>query len=260
MKVQVLASIMNSKIDIYKKMNIKTDSIIVNQCNENNTEEVKVNKNVIKFYSYKERGVGLSRNRCLELASNEILIFADDDIKYVDNYEKLILDEFDKYPNADMIFFNVPSLNKNLPTANIEKSKKISFFKSLRYGAVNIAIKKEFIEKNDIKFSLLFGGGAKYSCGEDSLFIKDVFKHGGNVYISSKIIAYVAQEESTWFKGYDEKYFNDKGVLYYNISNSLGWLYSIYYLIRHKKEWLNNSFLKSYKVMLNGMKKYKIGE
>ena len=33
-----------------------------------------------------------------------------------------------------------------------------------------------------ITFSLLFGGGAKYSNGEDSLFLKDCLKYGLVVY------------------------------------------------------------------------------
>ena len=51
MKIQVLASVMNQEPKkIIKKMNIQTDAIIINQCNENNIEKLKFKNYNIKFY------------------------------------------------------------------------------------------------------------------------------------------------------------------------------------------------------------------
>ena len=44
--------------------------------------------------------------------------------------KKIIKNEFLKRPNADMIIFNVPSLNDKRPTATIKKNK----------GCINIIV------------------------------------------------------------------------------------------------------------------------
>ena len=66
---------------------------------------------------------------------------------------------------------------------------------------------------NNITFSLLFGGGARYCAGEDVTFVQDCLKSGLRVYKSPIIMSVMKQDSSTWFKGYDEKYFHDKGAL-----------------------------------------------
>ena len=258
MKVEVLASVMNqTEHSILKKMNIQTNAIVVNQCNINNIEEVKYNNCNIKFLSFSEKGVGLSRNNALMRAKEEIVIFADEDMTYVNNYEKIIIDEFKKNPSADMILFNVPSLNDNRPTVKINKFKRIHKFNCLKYGAVNIAVRLTTIKKYNLYFSLLFGGGAKYSSGEDSLFIYNFLKLGGKVYSSPLIIGYVEQKDSTWFKGYNEKYFFDIGVFYYILSKKLAWFYCAQFLIRHYDKSKSIGFFNAIKYMRKGIKEIK---
>lgn len=81
---------------------------------------------------------------------------------------------------------------------------------------------------NNISFSLLFGGGAKYSSGEDSLFLQECFRAGLHVYCSPIKIADVQQEVSSWFEGYTDKYFFDTGVL---AATLLPWGCRIYALL-----------------------------
>ena len=54
------------------------------------------NGNNFEWYNLEERGVGLSRNNALLRATGNILLFADDDVRYIDNYEKIIQTEFEK--------------------------------------------------------------------------------------------------------------------------------------------------------------------
>ena len=81
MEVQVLASVMmqpkNSIKDIIKKMNIQTNAIIVNQCNENFYEEYETeNFHKIKMLSFNERGVGLCRNNALMRATRRYCCYS----------------------------------------------------------------------------------------------------------------------------------------------------------------------------------------
>ncbi|TSI11330.1 glycosyltransferase [Lysinibacillus sp. BW-2-10] len=236
MNLQVLLSTMNQNdTSILNKMNIQSDIIIVNQCNRNHFDEFTYNGNNVKFLSLAERGIGLSRNTALMRATADVCLFADDDVSYVDNYKDIILDEFKKYPNADILLFNVYSTNPKRTLFKIQRCSRVRFFNCLRYGAVMMAIRTEQVRRANVYFSLLFGGGAKYSAGEDSLFLAECIRKGLRVYAIPKKIGYVSQEESSWFDGYTEKYFVDKGVFYANLSKRWASLLCFQFAIRHKK-------------------------
>lgn len=236
MNLQVLVSTMNQKDHkLIEKMNLQSDAIIINQCNVNKFEQIDFNGNRIDFISLNERGIGLSRNNALMRSTAEICIFADEDVEYVDNYKELITDAFKLKPDADVIVFNVPSKNLNRPTYKIKKNSRVRWFNCLRYGAVKIAIRTDRLKMSNIYFSLLFGGGAPYSCGEDSLFISDCIKKGLKVYADPRVIGYVRQDESSWFNGYTDKYFIDKGILYSCLSKKFAKLLAIQFVIRHRR-------------------------
>ena len=227
----------------------------MNQCNENNIEEFKYKGNNIKILSLKERGVGLSRNTALMRAEANICLFADDDVKYVDNYKQIILDAFANNPKADVLIFNVPSTNKERKSKLITKNKRLHFHNCFKYGTYEVAVRLESIHKANIYFSLLFGGGAKYSCGEDSLFLKDCLKHGLKIYSCTEIIGQVSHQESTWFNGYTDKYFIDRGVLYGYLTKHYSILLCIQFVIRHGKMFKNNKKRREIlKLMLKGLR------
>ena len=261
-KVQVLASVMNQKdFKIIEKMKINTDAILINQSNEIKENIIIYNGKTIKFYTFNESGVGSSRNNAILRSSDCICVFADEDEMFVDNYEQVILKEFDKNPKADIILFNVPSTNFNQPTVNIKKYQRVRKYNCLRYGAVNIAVNMKKLKKKNIFFSLLFGGGAKYSAGEDSLFLYECIKNKMKVYTSPQVIAYVTQETSTWFHGYTDKFFKDKGAFFCCLSNRWAKLLGFQYAIRKYKLFSNKrNFLETIKLINNGIKEFRYEE
>ncbi|MED3652389.1 glycosyltransferase family A protein [Heyndrickxia sporothermodurans] len=259
MNLEVLVSTMHqSDYSILDRMNIHSDAIIINQCDENQYKELDYNGNSIRFLSFNERGVGLSRNNALMRATADICLFADDDVTYVDNYKEIICEAFKKLPDADIILFNVPSTNPNRPYPNITKQTRIKWFNCLKYGAVRMAIKTESIKRSNIYFSLLFGGGARYSSGEDSLFISECIKRGLKVYGLPIEIGKVSQESSSWFNGYTDKYFIDRGILYAFLSKRWSTLLCIQFIIRHRKKFeKSKSWKEALVLMLKGKKDLK---
>lgn len=214
MKLQVLVSTMHqTDHSLLEKMNIRSDAIVINQCDRDCIERFTFRGYDILWMSLNERGVGLSRNNALMRASGDILLFADDDVVYTDDYVEKIAGCFENNPKSDLIVFNLQSQNPNRPEAIVEKEYKLHWYNSLKFGAFRIAIRKDAIREANVFYSLLFGGGAKYQSGEDNLFIVQCLKKGVSGLASKEIIGTVQQEESTWFKGFDEKYFFDKGVL-----------------------------------------------
>lgn len=257
-KVEILISSLDKKAnELVKTMNIKSPAIVVNQCDYNKTEELLWKDNKIKVMNLSERGVGLSRNTALHRASEYIAAMADDDMVYVDNYQQIILDEYKRKPKADMIVFNVRIHNEDGISEKVTGEKKLYFFNSLKYGTVSFTFKNEVIKRNNVNFSRLFGGGAKYNAGEDCLFMWSCLRSGMNIYTSKKIIADVYNYDSTWFKGYDKKFFEDKGALFRALSKKFSYILIIQYLIRRFPNKKTNITRKeAFKLMVRGAKKF----
>ena len=249
MKLEVILTVMNlnDKNDLIKT-NITSKCIVINQCNKESFEKYK-NFNI---YSYNEKGASNSRNRGLEHVSEDIIIFCDDDVIYNDNYEELILNEFKNNPKADVIIFNFNVLNRNKRI--IKKRKRLHLYNSLNYATYNIAFKRKSL--GNIRFNPLFGPGAKYKNGDESLVIRDFFKNKLKVYSSPIYLGTVSNDNSTWFKDYDYEYIFNKGAIFTAINPKIRHILCLQYLLRHKEVLVNYNLFNAYKIMMKGSKDY----
>ncbi|WP_346355420.1 glycosyltransferase [Azotosporobacter soli] len=258
MKIEVLVATMHQKnLALAKKMNIKTDAIIINQCDGHSYQEERYKDTCIKMYSFAERGVGKSRNNALMRSTADICVMADDDVVYLDDYEEIVRAAFQRNPKADMIMFNVPSANKERDNIKIKKNCRVRFYNCLKYGTFNIAFRREAVLKANVYFSLLFGGGAAYGAGEDSLFIAECLDRGLVIYTDTSKIADVYHDTSTWFKGFNEKYFFDKGAFFAALSPGLARLLILQFAVRrHDLYKMSISFTNACKAMTRGMRQF----
>lgn len=236
MKVQVLASVMNQSMEeIVRKMNIASDACFINQCGRYGYEEMEYGGRRVRFFSCAERGVGRSRNEAIMRADSDICLFSDEDIVYGPGYEDAIIAEFERNPAADMIVFNI-EVEEERRTYNITERSRVRWYNCGRYGAVSFAVRTESLLASGVMFSLLFGGGARYSNGEDSLFLKEFMKKGYRVYTAPVTIGRETAGESTWFEGYNRKFFYDRGVLYRYLYGGLAAAMALRFLLAHREK------------------------
>ncbi len=242
MRLQVLVASMH-QIDFskVKEMNISSDAIIANQADLYEYKEIDYPFGKVKMITTAQRGVGKNRNTALDFADGDILLLADDDLKYVDNYEKIIISAFSELPEADVIIFNIKTIGDSTYRRQNTEIKRIKLYNALNYGAVRIAFRRDKLEKAGIHFSLNFGGGALFSAGEDSLFIYEMIKKRLKLYTYPAVIAEVDQTTSTWFRGYNHKYFYDKGALFRALFGRLSYLYAAQDYLRHMSEYKKSS-------------------
>ncbi|KAF0091904.1 MAG: hypothetical protein FD141_88 [Fusobacteria bacterium] len=256
MEIEVLVATMNQKnLSKYYEMNLSTNTVFANQDDRFEYVEESILGKKVRMITTADRGVGKNRNNAIMQANSEICLFSDDDVKYVNDYDNLIINAFKNNPEADIILFNVPSTNIDRPTTLIKKSKRIRWYNSLRYGAVNIAIRTASLKRANVMFSLLFGGGAMYGAGEDSIFIIECLKKKLKVYTNQEIIGYVSQDTSSWFEGYNIKYFHDKGAWIANAFPKMKYIFAIYYSLKDK-ELVEMSPKKIYKIIVSGIKDF----
>ena len=256
MTYQLLVSTMHQTDDsLIKEMNIHSDAIIVNQCERYDVQSFQNGDYKIEQYSFAERGVGLSRNTAFMRSTADIIEFADDDMIFTDTHREDVLKAFQEHPEADGILFAVESLNPDRPLLGIKKFRRVSKIRALKYGCARVAVRREKVFYNNISFTLLFGGGARYGSGEDTLFLQDCIKAGLKIYESPIKVADVKQDGSTWFTGYNPKYYHDKGASFAAILPKLCYIYAIFTAMRSKsKEYGRLSILRMY---LGGISEFK---
>lgn len=213
MDLEVLVATMGQQdCSLAEKMNIKTAAVIANQCGRWGYDESDNGR--VRMISTATKGVGINRNLALELAKGDILLFADDDMTYYDGTLQGVVEAFQQLPDADVIMFSVDmTRGGEIYERRRSPVRRAYLWNSMKYGTYRIAVRRQALQKHNIWFSTLFGGGCQYGCGEDSIFLRDCFRAGLKAYSHSYVLGKCAKDSSSWFKGYDEKYFFDRGAM-----------------------------------------------
>jgi len=218
-----------SDIVFYQRMNIHGKTFITNQGTYYGVTEA---ENCV-MVTTPTRGVGINRNIGLALTQAEYALIVDDDMVFYDDANDIIQRALSAHPDADVIIFNFDYVKDGKAVRPRMKSAgSINFFNCLNYGICCTLIKNYAIRKNNISFSTLFGGGCIYSCGEDSLFFLDCVRGRLKVYTYLESIGRNEYRESSWFQGYNEKFFFDKGAWIACAFPKLRALMKWYFIIR----------------------------
>lgn len=257
MKIEVIVSTMHQKsIDFYKKLNIETDCLIINQTDHHGYEEICDGDKRIRMISTPTRGSGVSRNLGLNNSLADIIIMADDDEVFEPGYKEMVEEEFRTHPGVDFFVFKTLIIKDGKETVKVKKEEDLSLFNSLKYGTIHFVFKRESIAKKNLSFSTYFGAGSPNGGGEDSLFIADAHRKGLRVRTSTKLLAKIYNDESTWFEGYNEKFFFNKGKLARALFPRSYRLYISQYLLRHKEYFEKISRKEAKSLMLDGAREF----
>ena len=247
----MLISAMNQKdASIFKKTNIQSDALMINQCDDENYWEEHNEFGTIKIFSTKERGLSNSRNMAIKEASKKYVLLCDDDEILYNDYSKTIEKSFEENPKADIICFQIKREGKKYSN----KGFKLGFFSTGKIGSWQICIKLESIKKTSLKFDSRFGAGTSVGSGEESIFLHDCLREGLSLYYVPHCIGEVAQKKSTWFKGFDELYFLNRGKI---VKRSDGFFWGLIYcfyfvLVKYKRYRRETSFFCATKNILKG--------
>lgn len=254
MELEVLVATMGQEnCSLVEKMNITTAAVLANQCDRWNYEEQKG----VRMISTATRGVGINRNLALQLSKADILLFADDDVCYYDGALEGVLKAFAQLPDADVIFFGLDmTKDGKIFDKRRNKVRRVHIWNALRYGTARMAVRRSAVMEKRLSFSTLFGGGCIYGSGEDSLFIADCLRAGLKAYSHDLVLGTCAKDASSWFTGYNEKYFYDRGAMVACLFPNLKHLMK-YYFARKAAKKQGISMKKALKYMNQGIKGFK---
>lgn len=241
-----------SKIE---QMNIHSDVVFANQADKTRFDELEFDGHCARMITTDTRGVGINRNLALTYAKGEICLFADDDVVYDDDMEQRVLAEFDAHPDADIIIFHLDT-DSERKQIKYSQTKKCGRLSRMPWGACRAAFRLSSVKKSNLWFTTLFGGGCIFPSGEDSMWLTDAKKKGFTFYVSKETIGKVSFGESTWFTGYDEKFFYGKGAFYQAAHPKTKYIWMMYFVLRTKGK-SELSATKMFRRMLDGARGYK---
>lgn len=203
-----------------------------------------------------EKGLTKSRNLAIENTVGDICLLCDDDERFVPDYESRILNAYREHPRADVIIFKM----QNRPASFPDKVQRLKFPKTLRVASWQISFRRRSLLRSGVRFDELLGAGTGNGAEEELKFLLDCQRAGLYILYVPVEIAAVAQQQSTWFTGFDEPFFVNRGATTRYI---LGWplalAYAVYFAAR-KQSLYRHSLTprQALAAMLRGMRENKI--
>ena len=254
MNIEVLMSCMHqSDISIISRTNIKSDTLLVNQCNKNGSNQYILDgsKSIVRVISSTDRGLSKSRNMALKNATGDLCLICDDDEILYDNYVCQIQKAFVEHPEADVIAFKIDNAGKVYP----KNEKKLNYLTVLKVASWQIAFRRKSIIDNNIEFDETLGSGVSKAGGEENMFLYDCLKKGLTIYFVPLSIGRMIEGESQWFHGYSQEYFYDRGIFTKKLMGTFAaTLYAAYYLIFKNSLYRKDiSFFKALKFIIQGI-------
>ncbi len=109
MRLNISISASNEGIRNIKNMilpfNKNIQYIISHQVLKNNKYNFDINRKDIIFKQINSKGLSKNRNSSINLTNNEICLISDDDVRFKEEIQEIVLKAFENNPSADNITF-----------------------------------------------------------------------------------------------------------------------------------------------------------
>lgn len=238
MKLEILMSCMHQTDDrLVTKSNITGNVTVINQCDHDGVVEYPTAHGTARIYSTTQRGLTKSRNMAIEKSTADICMLCDDDELFVDNYEQLILDAYQNLPQADVIIFKIINLRPSFS----DQIQQLRFPKTMKVCSVQISFRRQRLLDTGVRFDTFLGAGSGNGAEEELKFLTDCKKAGLTIYYVPVEIASLSQDASTWFGGFTEQFFENRGTTTrYILGLPLASAYAFYYILRKKNMYIKD--------------------
>lgn len=212
----------------------------------------------VRVINSKDIGLPKSRNLAINNASKPICLFADDDVTYTNNFDKMIIKAFNSNRDASIITFNHQRLGLDYP-------HKKDYFGYLhnkttieKVCSVEIGFKLNDIKKKNIFFDDHFGLGTYFETADEFLFLRSCLKANQKLYYHPEVILFHPLNSSGESQGNDRVIYA-RAALKYKTHHFFAYLWLFKYLLfiyRHK--FINGSEIgQKFRVGVSGINKFK---
>lgn len=257
MKLEVLMSCMHQQdAKLVQESRLTGDVVVVNQCDREGYAEYETPAGKVRMFSTKERGLTKSRNFAVSKAQAEICLICDDDELFVPDYAEKIVQAYEQLPQADVIIFKMV----NRPPSFADVIRPLRWMDCMKVSSWQISFRRERLLAARVKFDEFLGAGTGNGAEEELKFLLDCKKAGLSVWYVPVEIASVAQTASTWFGGFTEEFFENRGATTrYILGLFLASLYAVYYVVRKRSLYQDTlTPAKALQAIFRGIRKNKI--
>lgn len=232
MKLEMLMSCMHQTDDtLVRRSRLTGDAVVVNQCDQDAYTEYHTDGGTARVFSTRQRGLTKSRNMAIGKSRADICMLCDDDEVFVPDYADKILSAYEKLPQADVIIFKLV----NLPPSFEDKVLRLKFPRTMKVCSCQISFRRQRLLDTGVRFDELLGAGTGNGAEEELKFLRDCEKAGLTIYYVPEEIATVEQDASTWFSGFTETFFENRGATTrYILGLGLASVYAVYYVVRKR--------------------------
>lgn len=154
--------------------------LIINQTTQGN-ELISPYESIRVVNSY-ERGLSRSRNLAVKHASKKIGLIADDDLVFLEGFDKKVAKGFNHFPTATAVKFITVTFDgipfRKYPSEPVEV---LSNLQRLNSTSWEIALNIENIRKSGVPFNVHFGLGSAFPLGEEPVLMNALYKAGYGV-------------------------------------------------------------------------------
>lgn len=232
MKLEILLSCMHQEDDaLVRSSQITGDVVVINQCGRDGYGEYATGRGRARMFFTRQRGLTKSRNMAIREARADICMLCDDDEAFVPDYEAKILNAYASVPQADVIVFKMVGR----PPSFADKVMRLKFPMTLKVSSWQISFRRQSLLDAGVGFDELLGAGTGNGAEEELKFLLDCERAGLKIYYVPVEIASVGQEASTWFAGFTESFFENRGATTrYILGLGMASIYAVYYVIRKR--------------------------
>lgn len=134
-------------------------------------------RNDVKVCDLAGRGLSRNRNNCIDHATADLCIIADDDCRYTHEQLQTVIDTFASNTDVDIATFmySGDGDSKYYPSQTADLS---NFPKGYYVSSIEVAFRRESVQ-GKVWFNENFGLGTEpFHCGEENLFIQDALARG----------------------------------------------------------------------------------
>ncbi len=255
MTLEVLISCMHQPdAAIVEASGISCDALVINQCQREDYLEA----GRTRMFFTRQRGLTRSRNMALENARGDLCLLCDDDEVFVPDFEEKILQAYESLPQADVLIFKMVDRTPSFP----DKVMELKFPKTMKVSSWQISFRREKLLKSGVRFDELLGAGTGNGAEEELKFLLDCQRAGLKIWYAPVEIARVKQETSTWYDGFNEKFFENRGATTrYILGVPMALVYGVYYVVKKRPMYRDTLTMgQAWRALCRGIRENKIGK
>jgi len=258
-ELEILIATMNrTSLDFLSKMFLRLNYLdfnvlIVNQTSENNL--LKSEHSNIRVINSFDKGLSKNRNIAIRNANKPICLLVDDDVVFIEGFEKSILKAHSEYLYP-IITFQTLTTDNELYWDYPHTPRLHNEFISEKTLSIEITFKKDKLR--DLYFDELFGLGAKFEDGENYVFLTEAKKKGIELWFVNKTISIHKPNSSSDEVASDRLLYAKSATHFYKYGFlAYFWVFKFVFFIYRKRHISFKDIANKLKIGFKGIRDYK---